>query len=162
MAVFTSSATPPTPRRNAQPPRPQDCADAVLEVMPAVMDALRSAMRQQVGEQLSVPQFRCLNFIARRPGISVTGVAAFLGVTLPTASAMVDRLVKAGAVAPTIAAADRRRSELQLTGAGLAQVRQMRRGARSEFTRALAACSSEELQAVHHGLAVLQRTFQPA
>ncbi len=130
--------------------------------MPAVMDAMRSAMRQQVGEHLSVPQFRCLNFIAREPGSSVSAVAAFLGVTLPTASAMVDRLVKAGAVAPTTALADRRRSELHLTDAGLAQVRLIRRGARGEFARALATCSTDELQSLRHGLAVLQRAFQPA
>ena len=156
----------PAPRRDepdaAPPPRPQDCADSVLDVMPAVMDAMRSAMRQQVGEQLSVPQFRCLNFIARQPGSSVSAVAAFLGVTVATASAMVDRLAKAGAVAPTTAVADRRRSELHLTETGLAQVRLIRRGARGEFARALATCSSEELLALRNGLAVLRRAFHPA
>ena len=151
------------PRSQPRPqPRPQDCADAVLAIMPSVMDAMRSAMRQQVGDQLSVPQFRCLNFIGHQPGSSVSAVAAFLGVTLPTASAMVDRLVKAGAVAPTTAAADRRRSELHLTEAGLAQVRLIRRGARGEFARALASCTSDELQSLHTGLAVLQRAFRPA
>ena len=141
------------------PPRPVDCADAVLDVMPVVMDAMRSAMRLHVGEQLSVPQFRCLNFIALEPACSVSAVAAFLGVTLPTASAMVDRLVKAGAVAPATAVADRRRSELQLTDAGRALLRQIRRDARAEFARALADCSSEELRALQAGLAVLQRAF---
>jgi DNA-binding MarR family transcriptional regulator len=130
--------------------------------MPAVMDAMRGAMRMQVGEQLSVPQFRCLNFIARRPGSSVSAVAAFLGVTLPTASAMVDRLVRAGAVAPRTSEADRRRSELHATAAGQAQVKLIERGARGEFARALATCSSDELQDLQAGLAVLQRAFQPA
>ena len=104
----------------APPPRPADCAADVLDVMPAVMDAMRSAMRQQVGEQLSVPQYRCLNFIDLQPGSSVSAVAAFLGVTLPTASAMIDRLVRAGAVAPRTAVQDRRRSELHVTAAGFA------------------------------------------
>ena len=162
MAVSPTPAPPRDEPDDAPPPRPQDCADSVLDVMPAVMDAMRSAMRQQVGEQLSVPQFRCLNFIARQPGSSVSAVAAFLGVTVATASAMVDRLAKAGAVAPTTAVADRRRSELHLTETGLAQVRLIRRGARGEFARALATCSSEELQALRSGLAVLRRAFQPA
>ncbi len=142
------------------PPRPLDCADAVLDVMPLVMDAMRGAMRQQVGEQLSVPQFRCLNFIAHEPGCSVSAVAAFLGVTLPTASALVDRLAKAGAVAPATAEADRRRSELQLTRGGRALLRQIRRGARAEFARALAGCSGDDLQALQAGLALLQRAFR--
>jgi DNA-binding MarR family transcriptional regulator len=153
--------TPPRPQP-AAPPRPLDCADSVLDIMPAVMDAMRSAMRQHVGDQLSVPQFRCLNFIAHEPGSSVGAVANFLGVTMPTASAMVDRLVRAGAVALNTAAADRRRAELHATEAGLAQLRQVRRGARSEFARLLGSCSSDELQTLHAGLVVLQRAFQPA
>ena len=139
-----------------------DCAQAVLEVMPAVMDAMRGAMRVQVGEQLSVPQFRCLNFIARRPGSSVSAVAGFLGVALPTASVMVDRLVRSGAVAPRTAQADRRRSELRVTAAGLALVRHIEAGALGDFARTLGACSAAELQDLHAGLLVLQRAVQPA
>ena len=59
----------------------------------------RGAMRVQAGEQMSIPQFGCLNFIARTSGCSVGAAAAFLGVTMPTASAMVDRLERAGSVA---------------------------------------------------------------
>jgi DNA-binding MarR family transcriptional regulator len=141
---------------------PLGCAQAVLDVMPAVMDAMRGAMRLQVGEHLSVPQFRCLNFIARCPGSSISAVAAFLGVALPTASVMVDRLVRAGAVAPRTAQADRRRSELHVTAAGLAQVRHIEDGALAEFAHTLGACSAAELQALQAGLQVLQRAFQPA
>ncbi len=156
------SSTPLSLSASAPAPGPQDCAQAVLDVMPAVMDAMRGAMRLQVGEQLSVPQFRCLNFIARHPASSVSAVAGFLGVTLPTASVMVDRLVRAGAVAPGTAQADRRRLELQVTAAGLAQVQHIETGARAEFARALGGCSPLELQTLHTGLAVLQRAFQPA
>jgi DNA-binding MarR family transcriptional regulator len=146
---------------SAPMPCAQDCAEAVLEVMPAVMDAMRVAMRLQVSDALSVPQFRCLNFIARQPGSSVSAVAGFLGVTLPTASVMVDRLVRAGAVAPRTAQADRRRSELHATAAGLAQVQHIEQGARAEFARALGACNAAELQTLHAGLTVLQRAFHP-
>ncbi len=152
----------PGPSDPADPAGPDGCAAEVLEVMPAVMDAMRGAMRHQVGEQLSVPQFRCLNFITQRPGSSVSAVAAFLGVTVPTASAMVDRLVRAGAVAPSTAAADRRRSELHVTPAGLAQIEHIRHGARVEFAHALAGCTPAELNALRDGLAVLRRAFQTA
>ncbi len=169
MSAPTALAPQRDEQRNARQPPVQPalqvqalaCAQAVLEVMPAVMDAMRGAMRLQVGEQLSVPQFRCLNFIARRPGSSVSAVAAFLGVTLPTASVMVDRLVRAGAVAPRVAAADRRRSELNVTAAGLAQVQHIEDGALGEFARTLGACNAAELQSLHAGLLVLQGAFQP-
>ncbi len=140
-------------------PRPEDGAAEVLDVVPAVMDALRNAMRHHVGEQLSVPQFRCLNFIAKQPGASVSAVAGFLGVTLPTASTMVDRLVRAGAVTPDTDTEDRRRLRLRLTDAGATQLAQIRRGARTELAQVLAARSADELNALHAGLAVLRDVF---
>jgi DNA-binding MarR family transcriptional regulator len=160
----TSRRAPPTRTAGAEtnPVRATDCADAVLDVMPGVMDAMRGAMRRQVGEQLSVPQFRCLQHIALRPGCSVSDVAKFLGVTLPTASAMIDRLVKAGSVAPAAAAQDRRRTELRLTASGQAQLKQIRQGARQDFAQALDGCTDSELRTVRAGLAVLQRIFHTA
>jgi DNA-binding MarR family transcriptional regulator len=140
-------------------PSTKQSASEVLEVIPAVMDALRHAMRNHVGDQLSVPQFRCLQFIARQPGASVSAVAAFLGVTLPTASALVDRLVRSGAIAPQTAADDRRRSQLHLTAEGAAQLAEIRLGARAELAQVLATRSPEELSALHAGLAVLRQVF---
>ena len=141
------------------PPAADDSAAEVLEVIPAIMDALRHAMRRHVGEQLTVPQFRCLNFIALQPGASVSAVAAFLGVTLPTASTMVERLVRAGDVEPRTSAEDRRRSQLHLTRAGAAHLAAIRRGARKELAQILATRSSEELRTLNAGLAVLRNVF---
>ncbi len=138
------------------------CADAVLDTVPRVMDALRMAMRHHVGDQLSVPQFRCLNFIAHEPGCTIGAVAAFLGVTMPTASAMVDRLVRSGVVRPSTPARDRRRSHLHLTAAGRTQLQVIRAGARDEFRRALAALSVDQLSALHAGLDVLHIAFPVA
>lgn len=146
---------------NAAPaPQPEDCAADVLDTVPAVMDALRGAMRAHVGDQLSVPQFRCLNFVAHKPGASIGDVAAFLGVTMPTASAMVDRLVRAGSVWPDTDPQDRRRSRLQVTDAGRAQLRDIRSGAHSDLARTLAARSADELRALQAGIDVLRLAFQ--
>lgn len=150
-----------TPSTAATPtPTPAECADAVLDVVPAVMDAVRDAMRRHVDAQFTVPQFRCLNFIHRQPGCAVGGVAAFLGVTMPTASAMVDRLVRAGAVRPDIAPEDRRRTRLHITSQGRAQLQQIRRAAHDDLSRALAAQAPADLQSLQAGLAVLSRSFQ--
>lgn len=138
----------------------ETCAAAVLEVVPAVMDALRAAMRRHVGDQLSVPQFRCLNFIALEPGCTVSAVAGFLGVTLPTASAMVGRLVQAGAVSSRADTGDRRCLRLRLTAAGRAQLGQIRRGAREDLATALARHDAAELQGLQRGLQSLREAFQ--
>ena len=72
------------------------------------------------------------------------------------------RSAKAGAVAPCTAVADRRRCALHATDAGPALARQIRRGTRGAFARVLARCSSDELQDLRAGRAVLQRALQPA
>lgn len=152
-------------RRETAIPGPPDAlqgAGVLLEVMPAVMDSLRAAMRRQLGQTLSVPQFRGLRFIADNSACSVSDLAAFLGVTLATASAKVDRLVRAGYVVSEVATADRRRSELHTTRTGRSLMGRIRSGAQAELAVALADCSDEEIGELLAGMAVLQRRFAHA
>lgn len=147
------------PHRTRSAADAQACAAEVLEVLPAVMNALRLGVRGQLGDGLSVPQFRCLNFVDGNAGASISEVAAFLGVSVATASALVDRLVRGGYVLARTAAEDRRRSRLHLSAAGRALLRRMRRGAERELAAALAARSGAELDALMSGLGVLRTTF---
>jgi DNA-binding MarR family transcriptional regulator len=140
-------------------PHAASCADAVLDVAPAMMDALRAATRRHVGDQMSVPQFRCLHFVGRQAGCSVSDVAAFLGVTLPTASAMVDRLVRAGALRTRASRSDRRRTHLYLTPAGRVRLRGIRQGAHADLARALGRLTPAELRRLQEGLGLLRRAF---
>lgn len=156
---------PPRPRRApaaAGQPRAQvldDCAAAVMDTVPAAMDALRQAMRRHVGDEMSVPQFRSLNFVAEHAGCRIGDLATFLGVTMPTASAMAERLVRAGLVETRADAADRRRSPLHITVAGSAQLRRIRHGAHDDLTQALAGCNPEELATLQAGLQVIRRVL---
>ena len=135
------------------------CADDVLDVLPDAMDAIRLGMRSQLDSRLSVPQFRCLNFIDHHPAGSVGGVAAFLGVTMPTASAMVDRLVKAGHVLAANSAADRRRATLHISKSGKILLEQVRTETRLELASRLALRPAEDLRAISDGLAALRRAL---
>lgn len=137
----------------------RSCADNILDVLPGAMDAIRAGMRSQLANQLSVPQFRCLNFIDPRPGCSVGDVAAFLGVTMPTASAMVDRLVRAGHLRAASAASDRRRVELSISEIGKALLEQVREDARGELAALLARRSADELRAISAGLVALKKAL---
>jgi DNA-binding MarR family transcriptional regulator len=138
----------------------QACAERVVEIVPVLMDALRRAMRLNVDGEMSIPQFRCANHVARHPGCSVGDVAAFLGVTMPTASAMVDRLVRAGALDARHDDADRRRSRLELTAAGQARLARMRDCAQDDVALALAGCDAAELETVDAALSILRRAVQ--
>lgn len=156
---------PPRPRRTAAAaadPRTQvleDCAAAVMDTVPMAMDALRQAMRRHVGDEMSVPQFRSLNYVAQHGGCSIGDLAHFLGVTMPTASAMADRLVRAGLVETRADTADRRRSPLHITVAGSAQLRRISRGAHGDLTRALAGCNPDELATLQAGLQLIRRVL---
>jgi DNA-binding MarR family transcriptional regulator len=136
-----------------------ECAAQLIADVPGVMDALRASMRSNIGDALSVPQFRCLGFIARNPACSVSDVAAFLGVTMPTASAMVDRLVRAAHVVAVTSSADRRRTELRVNAPGKALLDRIRAGARRDMAAALGDADPAELAAVQQALTLLHRVF---
>ena len=134
-------------------------AALVMATLPRVMDAMRLAMRSQIDGPLSVPQFRGLNFIAHHPGSSVSALASFLGVTLATASAMADRLVKAAYLHANGSLADRRRSELQISAAGKTVLERMRCQTQADLARSLQGRSPQELAALVLGLQVLDAAF---
>jgi DNA-binding MarR family transcriptional regulator len=136
------------------------CASAVIEIIPAVMDSMRSSLRSHVGDQLTVPQFRCLAFISRNAGCTVSEAACFMGVTKATASVMVDRLMRAGALLIVNDVDDRRRSLLHISSPGRAKLQAIRGEARKDFALAMSTLSIEELSTVNEGLEILRKTFR--
>jgi DNA-binding MarR family transcriptional regulator len=132
-----------------------------MDVVPTAMKAMRRAMRARVGEGLSVPQFRCLNYIDRHAGASVGQVANFLGVSLATASVMVDRLKLAGHVDGSVSAADRRRSVLQSSSAGRSLLSVIRDATQAEFAELLRRHTGPELATLLEGMQLLKLTFRP-
>jgi DNA-binding MarR family transcriptional regulator len=146
-----------------EPDPAQAAATRVMQVLPQVMDAMRLAMRAQLDGSLTVPltvpQFRGLNFVDRYPGSSVSALAAFLGVTLATASAMADRLVRAGYLLSQGSASDRRCAELSLCASGKAVLERMRAQTCDDLARVLSQRSAQELAALVDGLGVLDSAF---
>ena len=140
-------------------PDAESAAAQVMAVLPGVMDAMRQVMRAQIDGPLTVPQFRGLNFIDHHPGSSVSALAGFLGVTLATASAMADRLVRAGHLQSQGSTADRRRTELHLCASGKAVLDRMRHRTQADMARSLLACTPQQLTALVDGLAVLALAF---
>jgi DNA-binding MarR family transcriptional regulator len=99
-----------------------DLAERLFETLTAFHRRLRNEMRLHGATADSVPQFRALRFIERYPGTDLGGLADHLGVGASSASALVERLVRAGFVERTVDASERRRMCLGLTAAGAATV----------------------------------------
>jgi DNA-binding MarR family transcriptional regulator len=138
----------------------ESCARGVMETVPLVMRFLRAEMRRQRTRSLSVPQFRALVFLSRHPGASLSSMADHLGVTRPTASALVDRLVRRGLVTRAEHPQERRRLVLALTLSGARHLQQAREVARARIAGVLAGLSTAELRKIAAGIALLERVFK--
>lgn len=82
---------------------------------------------------LTMQQLRVLGHIAKSPGITGNELGGLLGVSAPTASGLIERLVEKGLIARADDAEDRRVRRLHPTEAGLDVIRDMD----SMFGRAL-------------------------
>ena len=133
----------------------------MVDVVPTVLDAVRTSMRHSAQGSLSVPQFRCLSFIFRKPGWAVGEIAVFRGMTVPAASTMADCLVQAGLVQPQTTASGLRQSRLKIIVAGLAQLAMIQDRAQGESKAALAVCTPLVQLTLQAGLTVLWRIFRP-
>ncbi len=90
----------------------------LLDTVPGIMNVIRGEMRAHLAADLSVPQFRTLNYLNRQPGVSLSDVAEHVGTTLPSASVLIDGLVARGLVVRLPDEVDRRKVTLWLTELG--------------------------------------------
>lgn len=139
----------------------ESCARELVEATPQFMQFLREEMRAGRGEDLSVPQFRCLAWLNRHPGCGLGEVAEGMGLSDPSMSKLVDGLVRRGLVARAPGLEDRRRVVLDLTGAGAGLLAECRAGATQAFARRLAGLPEAELAQVAATLRTLRRLFTP-
>jgi len=100
-----------------------ECAALLMETVPLVMRTVRAEMRHHRSSELSIPQFRVLVFLYHRPGASLSQVADHIGLTLPSMSKTIDKLVARKLLRRNISPKDRRCVTLTLTGRGKSTLR---------------------------------------
>jgi DNA-binding MarR family transcriptional regulator len=79
-------------------------------------DLMAEQLEQLAGDALTFAQLKLLRLVARRGTLSVSDVAAFLGVSTAAASKAVDRLVRAGYLHRAASPDDRRALRVTITG----------------------------------------------
>lgn len=136
-----------------------ECAALVMDIIPRVRRTVRGTMRKFRPAELTDTQFRTLSILQRHIGASLSVVADHLVLTLPSASKLVDGLVKRGFVAREVSPEDRRRANLMLTALGQAALDTAYREAISRVVVVLADLNDEERLYVTQGLRALQRVF---
>lgn len=137
----------------------QETAVELLDVVPRVMRTLRAQMRSHRTADLSVPEFRTLGFLDHHPGASLSDVADHIGLTLPSMSKLVDKLVDRKLVTREFDTDDRRRVTLGLTGRGRAILEAARAPTQAYLAEALTALSPAERTTVVQAMRVLRPLF---
>lgn len=95
----------------------EDFAALYMEVVPLAMKILRTEVRKEAKEYLTIPQFRILANISG--GLSsINEISAHHGVSQPAMSKMVETLVQKDLISREIDSADRRCCVLKLTPKG--------------------------------------------
>lgn len=135
------------------------CAQELFDATPQIMQAIRVEMRRGRSSDISIPQFRTLRFIQCNPDSSLSSLAEYLGLTLPSASKLVDGLVKQKLVVRQESTTDRRRLTLALTQVGASIVNSARIGARDSLARDLSPLSDNELETICQAMNLLRPIF---
>jgi DNA-binding MarR family transcriptional regulator len=103
-----------------------------------VLVAVAARSLADVGEEVTVQQYRALVVLASRGPQRVQSLAEALAVTPSTATRMCDRLVRKGLVRRRTARSDRREVRITLTGAGQDLVNDVTCRRRAEISQILA------------------------
>ena len=140
-----------------------ECARALLEVIPKVMQTIRAEMRRHSGQDLSVVQMRTLAFLNRHPGAPLSAVAEHVGLTLPSMSSQVSGLVARDLLDRCTAAHDRRYVTLTLTKEGRDVYQTARQNALTHIAARVDALTSDEQAVIIEACSLLAETsFLPA
>ena len=141
---------------------PEQCAQEILNVVPAMTRTIRGEVRRQYKSELSLPQLQSLALVSHRPGASVSAVAEHLGLSLPSASKIVDALVLRGLLTREASADDRRRVKLRLTAQGSVLFNAATNFALVELARALSMLPDSDLKTIIRAMQLLAPAFAKA
>ena len=134
------------------PPNDQ-LVDAVLSAS-RVLVAIAARSLAEVGEEVTLTQYRSLVVLASRGPQGMAALADAVGVTSPTASRMCERLVRKGLVTRRADRRDRRQVRIALSPAGRRLVDTVTTRRRAEIEELVAAIPfasrGEVVDALHH------------
>jgi DNA-binding MarR family transcriptional regulator len=119
------------------PSAPTASADAVLSAARLLM-AVSARSIVSVDESITLPQFRVLVELSTRGALTLSTVAAQLGVSISTARRLIDRLIASGLASQQVSPAARREIVVELTDVGETIVTTVTRQRRAEIAGIIA------------------------
>ena len=138
---------------------PQDVSFGIAQLMPLIMRGIQLDFFVKQG--VTQTQFLVLSSIRAYGHCSMGTLATNLHVRMPTATGVVERLVKAGYVRRVAGREDRRQVVVELTAKSQAFFRAFEAVVRRRWEEALRTLSREELAAFHDVITKLRDTLRP-
>jgi DNA-binding MarR family transcriptional regulator len=135
-------------------------AKLFLETIPRTMRSVRSEIRKAAGNEFTTPQFRLLAKISRDSSTNQE-LAEWMGVSAPTMSKMVDKLVERGLVSRQTEpdSTDRRRIFIRATSRGAQRSNEIRGIVQQGFSQRINGLSAAKKRELLAGLKVLKELF---
>ena len=133
----------------------------LLAVLPLINRIVSQAVRQEAGDETTMPQFRALALLEHTQ-LTLSALARSRRVSLQAMGELIQVLVERGWIVRTPDLRDRRQAQLSLTEAGRQHFQRAETASLQHLAPLLAQLSADELRAVEIALPALQRVLTPA
>ncbi len=135
--------------------------EGMLELYRRILQVLlRSTLQEWLGLDMTLAQIKVLFLLDQEVAVSVGRVAQMIGISVPTASQLIERLVQAGSAQRAERMTDRRYVQVSLTSTGKQLVQRLRQGHTERLRHWLASLNEEEQVQLRAGLLALARLAQ--
>jgi DNA-binding MarR family transcriptional regulator len=136
---------------------PAHATSELIDVVSLVTQAFWAELRRS-GETIEISQWSTLKRISRSP-CTMSELARYKGVGLPTISKSVDMLARRGLVERWVDKADRRQTLVRLTPAGKRLLMSCRKALEAFLDRRLASLTEAERDAIDHSLQLVRQVL---
>jgi DNA-binding MarR family transcriptional regulator len=137
--------------------------ERVVDAYQALMHHVASAHAPEfVGVGVTMSQAKVLYLVQAEPDIRMSHLAGRLGVSLPSLSGVVERLVEQGLVSRRDDPGDRRQALLRITGSGITELERFRELNAHQVRAILARVDAADLDLVERAIQVLATAAAPA
>ena len=133
-------------------------ARTFAHLLPYIIRGVQLAPR--TARDLTQRQFAVLAAIHADGRCRMGLIARNLGVSMPTATGLINRLARAGYVRRVASPADRRQVMVELTAKGQGRVRQLQEAVQRRWSDVLRSLAPRELEAFHHVVTKLHQQLQ--
>lgn len=130
-------------------------------MVPTIMRVIRTHMRASSSSVLSVPHFRTLRYLSDHPGCPLHEVAEFIGLSVPSASKIVQSLLQRGFLHRRGDPVDRRRSVLEVSSRGQRVLDAARDETQAKLAQVLGPLTGPQRAQLRIALSTLHHIFSP-